>query len=393
MSDRTRVCFVTGTRAEFGLLAPLIAAVQDAPDMQPQIIAAAAHLVAAFGRTKDEILARGFKIDREVDLLLANDAPAAVARSMGLGLIGFASAFEDLKPDVVVLLGDRFEALSAAAAAAVMGLPIAHLHGGEITLGAVDESIRHAISKLSRLHFVAAEPYRRRIVQMGEDPAFVFDVGAIGLQAIDRIAVMSRAEVAKALGLTLAPPVFLITYHPPTAEQQGSRAVDTLLQALAAFPKAQMVFTGVNADAGHVYIGERIGAFVAQRAGQAVLRPSLGQPLYVNVMRQCDAVIGNSSSGLIEAPHLHKASVDIGRRQEGRLRAESVLSCPEDANSIAAAIKRALSAEFQRRLPAMEPMYRGGDVASRILAGMRSALPRLTAEKPFHDAPGAFERR
>ena len=387
MPERTRVCFVTGTRAEFGLLTPLIKAVQDSADMQPQIVAAAAHLVPAFGRTKEEILARGFRIDREVDLLLANDTPAAVARSMGLGLIGFASALEDLKPDLVVLLGDRFEALSAAAAAAVMGLPIAHLHGGEITLGAVDESVRHAITKLSRLHFVAAEPYRRRVVQMGENPDFVFDVGAIGLQGIDQVAVMSRAEVARVLGLSFERPVFLITYHPPTAEQDGRRGVDTLLQALERFPDAEMVFTGVNADADHDYVSGRIGGFVVRRPDGTTLRPSLGQVLYVNAMRHCHVVIGNSSSGVIEAPHLRKGSVDIGRRQEGRLKAASVISCAEDADAIAGAIRRALSAEFHQALSSVQPVYRGGDVAARILAAIRSALPRLGAEKPFHDLP------
>lgn len=388
MSDRTRVCFVTGTRAEFGLLAPLIAAVRDAGDMQPQIVAAAAHLVQAFGRTRDEILARGFRIDREVDLLLANDAPGAIARSMGLGLIGFASAFEDLKPDVVVLLGDRYEALSAAAAAAVMGLPVAHLHGGEITVGAVDDSIRHAITKLSRMHFVAAEPYRRRVIQMGEAPELVFNVGAIGLQAIGQVEPASREEVAAALGLALSAPVFLVTYHPPTAERDGHRGVDALLAALAGFPNARMVFTGVNADAGHDYVAGRLAAFVGERPGQAVLRASLGQPLYVNAMRHADVVIGNSSSGVIEAPHLRKASVDIGRRQEGRLKAESVLTCAEHPDAIAAAIARALAPEFQQRLPAIEPAYRGGDVTGRIVAAIRSALPGLTAAKAFHDLPG-----
>jgi UDP-hydrolysing UDP-N-acetyl-D-glucosamine 2-epimerase len=266
-----------------------------------------------------------------------------------------------------------------------MGVPIAHLHGGEITLGAIDDSIRHAITKLSRLHFVAAEPYRRRVIQMGEAPEFVFEVGTIGLQGIDQAPQMARDEAARAVGLSLRSPLFLVTYHPPTATQEGERGVDALLAALAAFPDAQMVFTGVNADAGHSYIAARLGEFVAARRDRAVLRVSLGQNLYSNVMRHADVVIGNSSSGVIEAPHLRRASVNIGARQHGRLCAASVLSCAEDAEAIRAAIARALSPDFQRSLAFMQPVYRGGDVAGRIVDAIRTALPRLPRQKPFRD--------
>lgn len=385
MVERTRICFVTGTRADFGLLSPLIQAVDTASDMEARIVAAAAHLVSTFGNTKDEILARGFEIHREVDILLANDAPGAIARSTGLGLIGFASAFEDLKPDLIILLGDRFEALAAATAAALMSIPVAHLHGGENTFGAVDESLRHAITKLSRLHFVAAEPYRQRVIQMGEAPETVFNVGALGLEAIDKVATTSREEVARAVGLDLLEPVFLVTYHPPTAAREASRGSEPLFNALARFPGATFVFTGVNADAGHHEIRHQILQFITERPGRAALFPSLGQALYVNVMRQADVVIGNSSSGITEAPYLRKASVDVGRRQEGRLKAGSVLSCSENSDAIQRSIKQALSDEFRGSVANVELCYQGGAVSARILDAIRSARPKLTSYKPFHD--------
>jgi UDP-N-acetylglucosamine 2-epimerase (non-hydrolysing) len=385
MPEPTRICIVTGTRADFGHLSPLIAAIGKAEDMQPQIIAAASHLVSVFGRTKDEIKAKGYKIDREVDLLLANDAPAAIARSAGLGLMGFASALEDLDPDLVVILGDRFEALSAAAAATLMGIPIAHLHGGERTLGAVDESLRHALTKLSRLHFVAAEPYRRRVIQMGEHPSTVFNVGALGLEALDQTAPMTRDEVAAAIGLELTSPVLLVTYHPPTTDIDPTRGLKALLGALAALPEARIVFTGVNADAGHHAIRGHIAQFVKERPGRAVFHPSLGHVLYINMMRQADVVVGNSSSGVIEAAYLRKPSVDIGHRQEGRLKARSVLGCAEDERAIGTAIEQALSNDFRSSLVSMELHYQGGPVSERILTAIRALLPGLGPQKAFHD--------
>ena len=384
VSPPRKVCVVTGSRAEYGLLHWPMKAIAADPALSLQVIATGMHLSPEFGLTYRQIEADGFTIDAKVEMLLSADTPVAITKSVGLGVIGFADALARLAPDIVVLLGDRFEILAAAQAALLAGIPIAHLHGGERSEDAFDESVRHAITKMAHWHFVAAEPYRKRVVQMGEPPASVFNVGAPGLDHLARMHWLGRAELESALGMRLGKPLFLVTYHPATAAGapvgEGMRA---LLAALGEFPDASVVFTYPNADTGGRELIAAIDSFVAAHAARAKAFVSLGQQRYLSVMRECDVVLGNSSSGLTEAPALRKASVNVGGRQKGRLKAASVIDCADDAAAIAGAIRRALSEPFRATLPATESLYGSGGASAAIVAQLKAPLPR--AAKPFFD--------
>lgn len=378
-----RLCVVTGTRAEFGLLVWLMREIDGDPDLDLQLVVTGMHLSPEFGLTVREIEAEGFEIDGRVEMLLSSDSPVGVAKSMGLGVIGFADEFARLRPDVVVVLGDRFEVLSAAQAALVARIPIAHIHGGEITEGAFDDSFRHAITKMAQWHFVAAEPYRRRVVQMGEDPDRVFDFGAPGLDALTRMSFLDRGALVRELGMELGHPFFLVTYHPTTlSEKVAADEVDAVLAALDSFPDATIVITHPNADPGGRAVIERIERWVDGRE-RAKAFASLGRRRYLSALREADVVIGNSSSGLIEAPALKRATVNIGDRQGGRLRASSVLDAPAERDAILGAIGEALSDEFRKALPTTRSLYGWGDSSVRIKDRLK-AIP-LGVRKSFHD--------
>ena len=300
-------------------------------------------------------------------MLLSSDTSVGIAKSIGVGTIGFADAFDRLGPSIVVMLGDRFEILAAAQAALVACIPIAHIHGGETTEGAFDESIRHAVTKMSHYHFVAAEAYRCRVVQMGEAPDRVFNYGAPGLDHIEKAGRLTRPALEAALGLALGSPTFLVTYHPTTLGLLSPVvAMGTLLSALDDFPEASVIFTYPNADTGGRALIREINHWVSLAAGRAVAHASLGQETYLSLMREADVVIGNSSSGLTEAPALKKATVNIGDRQKGRLKALSVVDASEDRTEIVDAIKRCLSPEFQGMLPSTKSLYGSGGVGRRI---------------------------
>jgi len=379
-----KICVVTGSRAEYGLLYWLMKEILADADLCLQVAATGMHLSPEFGLTYRQIEEDGFVIDAKVEMLLSSDAPAGIAKSIGLGTIGFADALGRLEPDLMVVLGDRFEILAAVQAAMVMGVPIAHIHGGEITEGAVDESIRHGITKLAQWHFVAAEPYRKRVVQMGEDPARVFNFGAPGLDALTRTDWLARAELEAELGLCLGSPLFLVTYHPVTlAHESPEIPMEELLAALEQFPEAAIVFTYPNADAGGRCLIECIDRFVAQNPNRAKAFVSLGQRRYLSLMREADVVVGNSSSGLIEAPVLKKATVNIGDRQKGRLKASSVIDAAERRDAIAEALRRALSDEFRAALPLARSLYGQGDASRRIREQLKAPLPE--ARKHFFD--------
>ena len=286
---------------------------------------------------------------------------------MGLGVIGFADALDRLKPDILVVLGDRFEILAAAQAAMVSRVPIAHIHGGETTEGAFDEGIRHAITKMAQWHFVAAEPYRKRVIQLGETSDRVFNFGAPGLDHLQYLEWMDRPSLEKSLAIKLAPSVFLVTYHPATlGQREPIAAMNELLAALDEFPDATAIFTYPNADTGGRALIERIDQWVAANKHRAKEFVSFGQQRYLSLMREADAVIGNSSSGLTEAPALKKATVNIGDRQKGRLKASSIIDAAENKNAIVAAINKALSADFRADLQATKSLYGSGDVSRRI---------------------------
>ncbi|QOD82921.1 UDP-N-acetylglucosamine 2-epimerase [Chromobacterium haemolyticum] len=384
MNSHRKICVITGSRAEYGLLYWLLKDISADQALQLQVIATGMHLSPEFGLTYRQIEIDGFSIDAKVEMLLSADTPVAVTKSLGLGIIGFADTLNNLKPDIVVILGDRFEMLAAAQAAMLARIPIAHIHGGETTEGAYDEGIRHAISKMAHLHFVAAEPYRQRVIQLGEAPQRVFNVGAPGLDHLKRSKLLTRPELEQKLDMSLLAPLILVTYHPVTlGERSPEAAMGELLTALREFEEATIVFTYPNADTGGRALRQAVEHFVAERPARTRGFVSLGQLCYLSLMQQADVIVGNSSSGLTEAPALRKATVNIGDRQKGRLKASSIIDVTEQHTQIAAAIRHSLSTGFQTQLLQTQSLYGCGDASSAILQQLKSALPDI--QKPFFD--------
>jgi UDP-hydrolysing UDP-N-acetyl-D-glucosamine 2-epimerase len=383
-----KICIITGTRAEFGLLRHLMHRIAADDRATLQVLATGSHLVPSLGETWREIQAAGFAIHARVNLQLGDDSPLGVARSVARGVEGFARELDRLGPDVVVLLGDRYEILAAAQAAMLLGLPIAHLHGGESTEGAIDEAIRHAVTKMSHLHFVAAEPYRRRVIQLGEDPARVFTVGAFALDAIAELEPVSVEELSAFAGLDLAArPFVLLTYHPVTLEREGvSTATQALLEALDRVPDVSVLATKANADPGGRQVNALVELWTAGRRDRAALVPSLGHRRYLSAARAAMAVVGNSSSGIIEAPALGVPTVNVGSRQRGRLRALSVRDVPEETDAIVAALREVRDGQ-ERVDPAAENPY-GTPGAARRTARVLLEHPLVgLTRKRFHDVP------
>lgn len=360
--------------------------IADAPELTLQIVATGMHLSPEFGLTFREIERDGFRIDRKVEMLLSSDSSVGIGKSIGLGTIGFADALGDLRPDLLVVLGDRFEILAAVSAALAARIPVAHLHGGEATEGVIDEAIRHAITKMSHLHFVAADEYRRRVIQLGEAPDRVFLVGGLGIDNIRRLQLLERAELEQALDFELGPKNLLVTFHPATldtgaaAEQMGE-----LLAALEALEQTHLIFTVPNADMGSRELISMIDAFVA-RHPRARAYTSLGQLRYLSVIRHVDGVVGNSSSGIIEAPALHKGTIDIGDRQRGRLKASSVIECAPERTSISTALRRLYSREFQESLSSVSNPYGDGGASDKIVEVLKTAPLDGILKKRFYDA-------
>ncbi|KQT31162.1 UDP-N-acetyl glucosamine 2-epimerase [Sphingomonas sp. Leaf412] len=363
-----RIAVFTGTRAEYGLLYWLMKDIAAHPALELELIVSGMHLSPEFGSTWREIVADGFTIDERVEILLSSDTPVGIAKSTGLATMGCAEALDRLRPDAIVILGDRFEALAAAQAALILRIPVVHLHGGEATEGAIDDSIRHAITKMASLHFTATEPYRRRVIQMGEADDTVFDVGALGIDHLHRSAAMPMAEVCESLNFHLRPPYFLATYHPVTAgEEDAVATTDAMLDALDGYPEHQVVLTYPNADTGGRAIIPLLIDYVRRHPDRAVAVPSLGFRRYLTVLRNAAAVVGNSSSGIIEAPSFGVPTIDIGGRQRGRIAAASVIHCDVDRDSISEALGRALSPEFAEAARRVDNPYGTGDAAARIV--------------------------
>ncbi|WP_178861211.1 UDP-N-acetylglucosamine 2-epimerase [Thiomicrorhabdus cannonii] len=386
-----KIAVVTGTRAEYGLLWGVLQEIDAHPDLRLQLIVSAAHLSAKHGMTIHQIKQDGFAIAAEVPLLDDNDDgddDLAVARAVSRGVAGFAEAYADLKPDVVLVLGDRYEILAAAQAALLLHIPLAHIHGGEVTEGAMDEAIRHAISKMAALHFAAAEPYRQRLIHMGELPERVFTVGAPGLDVIKRLDLLDLGALQRDLQIALTSPLFLVTYHPVTwGDASGKESVEALFAALEGVKEATVIWTGANADAE----GGRINAAVAEWTARTPLKvkfvTSLGSLRYLSLMAVCDAVVGNSSSGIIEAPALGVATVNIGPRQQGRLRAPSIIDCAEDVDSISKALETALSAKHRALCRTRPSVYGQGDTAQAIVRILAQTDFAALHNKPFYDWP------
>jgi UDP-hydrolysing UDP-N-acetyl-D-glucosamine 2-epimerase len=388
MSVRRKVCVITGTRADYGLLYWLIKALQTDSAVELQLIVTGMHLSPEFGLTWRQIAADGFSIDRKIEMLMSSDTGAGVAKAMGVGLIGFADAYESLAPDIVVILGDRFEMLAAASAAAVARLPIAHIHGGESTEGAVDEGMRHAITKLSHLHFTAADAYRRRVIQLGESPDRVFNVGAPGIDSIRRLSLMDRNALTESLGIRWRERNLLITFHPATLEEGDPTAqMQSLLDALDDWPELGLIFTMPNADAGGRALIRQIEDYVAVCSDRARCFTSLGQLRYLSVMAQVNGVVGNSSSGLIEAPSMKVGTVNIGDRQRGRERAASVIDCGPTRQAIDQALARLFSPDFQRMLADVANPYGDGGASDSMARILRDHPLNGLIRKSFHDLP------
>ena len=381
-----RICVVTGTRAEYGLLRWVMQGIQESACLELQVIATGAHLESEFGSTYREIEADGFRIDRRVAMHLDSDTAVGITQSMGIGLSGFAEALGEIQPDIVVLLGDRYELLVAASAATIARIPIAHLHGGETTEGAYDDAIRHAITKMSHLHFVAAEQYRRRVVQMGESPNRVFHVGGLGVDAIQRVSLVDRASLEVSLGFPLARRNLLVTFHPVTLDP-GSAGMQMaeLLSALDELEDTHLFFTMPNADNEARALVDMIDSFVEDHPRSAKAFVSLGQQLYFSCMRHMDGVVGNSSSGLLEAPSFKKGTINIGDRQAGRLKAGSVIDCRPNRREILRAIDTLYSDQFQDGLPHTVNPYGDGGASERIVAVLKKCDPEMLLKKRFHD--------
>lgn len=363
------ICIVTGTRAEYGLLYPVMKQVQNEPTMQLQIIATGAHLSPEFGLTYRNIELDGFTIDAKVEMLLSSDTAVGVAKSIGLGVIGFAEALDRLKPDVMVVLGDRYEMLAAVQAAMVARIPVAHIAGGDTTEGAIDEAIRHSITKMAQLHFVTNQQAANRVRQMGENPCHIFCVGSPGIDAIKETSLLSRQELAAALDFTFLDKNLLITFHPVTLEDAAAKwQISELLKALDCFgPSVGLIITKPNADMEGRIIIEMIDRYVAGRPNAKAF-VSLGQLKYLSAIAQVDAVVGNSSSGLYEVPSFKKPTVNIGARQKGRLAAKSVLHSGYKAEEIRDAIQQA----FGHDCSDIENPYGDGNSASQIVAILNS---------------------
>jgi UDP-N-acetylglucosamine 2-epimerase (non-hydrolysing)/GDP/UDP-N,N'-diacetylbacillosamine 2-epimerase (hydrolysing) len=349
-----------------------------------QLVVTGAHLSEQHGSTIKFIEQDGFIADALVDIQLSDDSVLETAHALGRATSQLADAFVKLKPDLVVVLGDRYEILGAAQAALILGIPIAHIHGGEVTTGAFDDSIRHSITKMSNLHFCAAEDYQRRLIQLGESPNTVFNVGALGVDVLLNLEKVTRDELASLIGIELRQELLLVTVHPTTrSEMSMTNEITELLTALDHFAQATIVFTGVNADPGYRYVNDEISKFVLREPKRRVTHNSLGQKNYLNLMRVADVVIGNSSSGIIEAPALHVPTVNIGSRQDGRLRADSIIDCKFSQNEIRTAIETALSPSWKTRCLVATSKYGSGNTANSIADTLKNT--KLTTQKIFFD--------
>jgi GDP/UDP-N,N'-diacetylbacillosamine 2-epimerase (hydrolysing) len=381
-----KICVITGTRAEYGLMRWVMQGIKDDTELTLQIIATGMHLSPEFGLTYKEIEKDGFQIDRKVEMLASSDTSVGIAKSMGLGLIGFADALNDLKPDLIVVLGDRFEIFAAVSAALVARLPVAHLHGGETTFGAFDEALRHSITKMSHLHFVASKEYRQRVIQLGERPERVFLVGGLGIDNIIRLQLLDRAQLEASLDFKLGPKNLLITFHPVTLENKSS--AHQMAELLVALDKlgeeTHLIFTMPNADNGGRELIDMVENFVASHRN-ARAYTSLGQLRFLSAVNLVDGVVGNSSSGLAEAPSLATGAVNIGDRQSGRLKALSVIDCAPQSNAISDAIAKLYSLKFRQSLKLVVNPYGNGGASQKIVQVIRNYDLTNVLKKSFYD--------
>ena len=345
------------------------------------------HLSPEFGYTISEIENSGYKIDKKIECLLSSDTAVGVTKSVGLALIGLADALEELKPDFIVILGDRSEMLAAASASMFANIPIAHIHGGETTEGAYDESIRHAISKMSYYHFASTEVYRQRIIQLGEDPKRVFNVGAIGLDSIKSLNLLSKSEFEKSIDFKLGKKNILVTFHPVTLEDNSAeKQFNTILDALKALKDTNIIFTHANSDKNGRIINQMIESFVKEQSENSISFKSLGQLRYLSALQYVDCVLGNSSSGIVEVPYFNITTINIGDRQKGRVMPESVLNIQPLKKEIESAIEKSFDSSFIHKIKNQKQLYGNGNSVQTIIKVI-SSLKSQNLKKPFYDIP------
>lgn len=387
-----KVCVVTATRAEYGLLKPVIERIHKSDRLDLQLIVTGAHLSPEFGLTYREIEDDGYQITAKIEMLLSSDTKVGITKSMAVALMGFADCLERYQPDMMVVLGDRYETLMAATAAMIAKIPVAHIHGGEITEGAYDDAIRHSITKMSQLHFASTEAYRRRIIQMGEQPECVYTVGALGVENIKNVPLWTKEKLEKDLGLSLDRDTLVVTYHPVTLDDTSSEVqFSSLLKVLDEYSDMQVIFTKANADTDGRIINRMIDEYVERHRDRCVAFHSLGQVRYLSVLQFCKAVVGNSSSGIVEAPSFHIPTINIGNRQQGRIAADSVIHCGCESNEIRSAFIKAKSVEFVRLAEQAQNPYEGKDTSRIIVDTITRALDQgIGTKKKFYDVKGVL---
>ena len=386
-----KICVITGTRAEYGLLRWVMQGIKDDADLDLQVIVTGMHLSPEFGLTYKAIEADGFSIDRKVEMLTSSDTPVGIAKSMGLGMIGFADALSEMTPDLIVVLGDRFEIFSLVTAALVARIPVAHLHGGESTEGVIDEAFRHSITKMSHLHFVAASEYKNRVIQLVEQPEHVFLVFGLGIDNINRLKLIERNILEADLGFKFDKRNLLITFHPVTLEKASSvKQMQELLAALGKLEETQLIFTMPNADTDGRALIKMVEQFASQHSNAHAFT-SLGQLRYLSCLAQVDGVVGNSSSGLAEVPSFKKGTINIGDRQRGRLQATSVINCEATQQNISDAIYTLYSPNFQMDLSQVRNPYGEGGASEEIVRIIKSVTLDCLIKKHFYDVAHVCE--
>jgi len=386
------ISILTATRAEYGLLKPIIAKLNTVDEFDVRIVATGAHLSPEFGLTYQEIEKDGFLIDEKIEILLSSDTPSSISKSMGLAMISFADYFEKLKPDLLVVLGDRYETLAVVTTAMNQRIPVAHLYGGETTEGAIDESIRHAITKMSYLHFTSTDEYRKRVIQLGEDPDRVFNVGAIGIENILNEKLLSKKELENELNISLSKPYAVVTYHPVTLENNSSeKQIESLLEVCKEYKDLEFIFTKANADAEGRIINQYVDRYARENENIFAFT-SLGMRNYLSALKYCKVVIGNSSSGIVEAPSFGIPTVNIGDRQKGRIQASSVINCEPNKESIRKALDLALSNEFIEKAKKTVNPYGDGDTSSKVVEVIKEHMinDKINLKKKFYDCEMIF---
>jgi len=385
---KRNICVVTGTRAEYGLLYWLMKEIQSDNDLKLQIIATGMHLSPEFGLTYKEI-EKEFNIDKKIEMLLSSDTAIGISKSMGLAQISFAEAYDELKPDLIVLLGDRYEIFSASSTALIANIPVVHLHGGETTEGAFDEAIRHSITKMSHLHFTAAEEYKNRVIQLGEDPSRVFNVGGMGIENIKRLKLLSKEEFEESINFKLNKKNILVTFHPVTLENLTAKEqFQELLDAIDELKDTNIIFTKANSDTDGRIINQMCDEYAFKNSHKSICFTSLGQVRYLSALQYIDAIVGNSSSGITEAPSFKIGTINIGDRQKGRLKAESVIDCDSLHSSITLAFNKLYSKEFKNILINTNNPYGDGYASEKIIKELKKVDLNNILKKSFFDIKG-----